>query len=54
MATGFKQTILANRELAQRLSISGTPSFVFQDEMVREYVPLDGMKEIVAGQRADG
>ena len=49
-----QQTILANRELAQRLSISGTPSFVFQDEMVRGYVPLDGMRQIVKGIRADG
>ena len=49
-----QQTIVANRELAQRLSISGTPSFVFQDEMVRGYVPLEGMREIIKDIRADG
>lgn len=42
------QTIEYNHDLAQRLSISGTPSFVFGDQMVRGYVPLDGMQDIVA------
>ena len=41
-------TIEYNRALAERLSISGTPSFVFGDQMVRGYVPLDGMQQIVA------
>lgn len=40
--------------LAQRLQISGTPTFVFQDEMVRGYAPLDAMREIVDGVRNDG
>ena len=40
-------TIDHNRALAQRLSISGTPTFVFGDQMVRGYVPLDGMQQIV-------
>jgi protein-disulfide isomerase len=43
-----QQTIEYNHALAQRLDISGTPSFVFGDQMVRGYVPLDGMLEIVA------
>ena len=42
------QTIEYNHALAQRMAISGTPSFVFGDQMVRGYVPLDGMQEIVA------
>ena len=42
------QTIEYNHDLAQRMSISGTPSFVFCDQMVRGYVPLDGMQQIVA------
>ncbi len=48
-----EQIIAENRALAQRLQINGTPSFVFQDEMVRGYVPLDGMQEIVAKVRGD-
>jgi protein-disulfide isomerase len=47
------QTIDYNRDLAQRLSISGTPSFVFGDQLVRGYVPLDGMLEIVDAVRSE-
>jgi len=43
-----------NRLLAQNLSISGTPSFVFADQMVRGYVTLAQMEEIVAEARTDG
>jgi len=43
--------ITANRALGQRLNINGTPSFVFGDQMVRGYVPLDAMEQIVAGLR---
>jgi protein-disulfide isomerase len=41
-----------NHALAQTLDISGTPTFVVDQTMVRGYVPLDGMRQIVAGQRA--
>jgi protein-disulfide isomerase len=44
--------IEANRRLADRLSINGTPTYVIHETMVRGYVPLDGMRSIVAGQRA--
>lgn len=37
-----------NHLLAQRMSISGTPTFVVEDQMLRGYVPLDGMMQIVA------
>ncbi len=47
------QTISYNRELAQRLQISGTPTFVFDDQLVRGYVPLDAMLEIVDSARSD-
>jgi protein-disulfide isomerase len=47
------QTIAYNRDLAQRLQISGTPTFVFGDELVRGYVPLDTMLEIVDQVRSD-
>ena len=43
-----QQTIDYNYALGQRMQITGTPSFVFGDQMVRGYVPLDGMLEIVA------
>lgn len=46
--------IAENRALAQDMGISGTPSFVFGDRMVRGYVPLDTMQEIVSEERADG
>ena len=46
-------TIEANHMLGQRLGISGTPSFVFGDQLVRGYVPYDGMTDIVASLRAD-
>jgi protein-disulfide isomerase len=47
------QTIAFNRELAQRLQISGTPSFIFDDRLVRGYVPLEGMEQIVETVRAE-
>lgn len=45
------QEIVTTRLLAQDMQITGTPSFVLQDVMLRGYVPLEGMKEIVADQR---
>ena len=45
-------TLRSNRELAQRLNISGTPSFVFESELVRGYLPLDEMIALVADLRA--
>lgn len=43
--------IEANHALGQRLQINGTPTFVIDRTMVRGYVPLDGMRQIVEGQR---
>ncbi|WP_050523814.1 DsbA family protein [Pseudorhodobacter wandonensis] len=43
--------IEANRALAQRLEVNGTPTFVIDETLVRGYVPLDGMRQIVDGQR---
>ena len=45
------EEIQATRELAQRLQISGTPTFVLAGQMLRGYVPLEGMQEIVEGAR---
>ncbi|MEJ6398663.1 DsbA family protein [Yoonia sp. 208BN28-4] len=47
------EIIAKNRQLGQQLQISGTPSFVFEDQMVRGYVPLAQMEAIVAQVRAD-
>jgi protein-disulfide isomerase len=43
--------IQENYLLAQRLEISGTPSFVFQTDLVRGYVPLASMQGIVEAIR---
>lgn len=43
-----------NRALAQQLEISGTPTFILQDQMLRGYVPLPQMRELVAQERAEG
>ncbi|MFS4582888.1 DsbA family protein [Phaeobacter sp. C3_T13_0] len=39
------------RALAQQLSISGTPTFVLGDELLRGYLPADQMEAIVADIR---
>ncbi len=44
--------IAQNRALGQALSISGTPTFVFQSEMVRGYVTLADMRAMVGQVRA--
>lgn len=43
--------IAQTNALAQKLRITGTPTFVMQDELLRGYVPLDGMQQIVADKR---
>lgn len=47
------QVIAANHALGQRMDISGTPSFVMGDQMLRGYVPLDVMREIAEQIRAE-
>lgn len=42
-----------NHRLAQVMDISGTPTFVVGGTMVRGYVPLDAMQQIVEEQRAN-
>jgi protein-disulfide isomerase len=44
----------ANHALGERMQISGTPTFVIDQTLVRGYVPLDGMRRIVEGQRNEG
>ena len=45
------QEIMQTRALAQRLQISGTPTFVMQDQLLRGYLPLDQMQALVAETR---
>lgn len=45
--------IARTRELAARLRISGTPTFVIHDEMLRGFLPADQMALIVAEKRAN-
>ncbi|WP_138465489.1 DsbA family protein [Poseidonocella sp. HB161398] len=44
----------ANHELAQKLSISGTPTFIMGNEILRGYLPLDAMRQVAADERAEG
>jgi protein-disulfide isomerase len=46
------KVIADNRALGQALQISGTPSFIMQDQILRGYVPLEGMQEIVEDIRS--
>jgi protein-disulfide isomerase len=44
--------IAANANLGDKMGVSGTPTFVVQGQLLRGYVPLEQMKEIVAAERA--
>lgn len=46
-SAAVSQEIQANRQLAQRMQISGTPTFVMQDQMLRGYLPLEAMTAMV-------
>ncbi|SDL68630.1 DsbA family protein [Aliiruegeria lutimaris] len=46
--------IAENHALAQRLQISGTPTFVVGDQLLRGYVPYAGMQNVVEEQRDGG
>jgi protein-disulfide isomerase len=46
--------ISANHALADGMQISGTPTFVLKDQMLRGYVPLEDMRGIVAKARTEG
>lgn len=43
--------IARTRALAQRLAITGTPTFVLQDELLRGYLPYDQMQALVDEKR---
>jgi protein-disulfide isomerase len=46
------QVIAANHALGQRMQITGTPSFVLGDQMLRGYLPQDAMQRIADEIRA--
>ena len=46
-----EKEISETRALAQRLQIRGTPTFVMGGQLVRGYVPLDAMQQIVKEER---
>jgi protein-disulfide isomerase len=50
-APEIAKIIADNHALAQRLKISGTPTFVMGGQMIRGYVPLATMQETVAEER---
>lgn len=43
--------IASNHALAEVMQISGTPTFVINDTLLRGYVPLDGLRQIVTDER---
>ncbi len=45
------QVIAENRALAQRLQISGTPTFVMEHEMIRGFVEAEDLLELAASLR---
>ncbi len=47
------EVIAANHALAQRLRISGTPTFVMQTQMLRGFVPADEMLALAEALRAE-
>ena len=50
-APEITKVIEENRALAQRLQINGTPSFVIGDQLLRGFLPLEGMQAVVAEAR---
>ncbi len=40
------------RNIARALAVSGTPTFVFGNEMVRGYMPIEQMQTLLAQLRA--
>jgi protein-disulfide isomerase len=44
--------LAATRSLAEKLAIAGTPTFVFGERMVRGYLPLEQMRDLVGDVRA--
>ena len=52
-STEVTQAIQANRALGQTLQISGTPTFILGDQLVRGYVPMEAMRDMVTEARSE-
>ena len=53
MAPEVTSIIDQNRLLGQRMQITGTPTFIIEGQMVRGYLPLAQMEQLVATVRED-
>lgn len=51
MSQTVMDEINENRALGQKMQISGTPTFVFGEALLRGYLPLDAMREVAKKQR---
>ncbi len=47
----IEATIAKNTALAQKLAISGTPAFIIGDQVIRGYIPYEGMKTMIEAER---
>jgi protein-disulfide isomerase len=43
--------MVKTRNLGEKLNVTGTPTFIFNDQIVRGYIPSDAMQEIIAELR---
>ena len=50
-STAVNTVLQENRLLAQRLQISGTPSFIMNTEFLRGFLPAEGLAEVAASLR---
>ena len=51
-STEVSGMIAYTRALAEKLKISGTPTFVMNDELIRGYVPFDALTDIIDNKRS--
>ncbi len=51
--TEVSDILRENRQLAERLRINGTPTFIMGETMLRGYVPIDGMMQMVEALREE-
>ena len=51
MSEEVMEEIEANRALGEKMQISGTPTFIFGETMLRGYLPLNAMREVAKGVR---
>ena len=51
MSEAVMEEIEANRALGEKMQISGTPTFIFGETILRGYVPLNAMREVAKDLR---